>query len=155
MFKQILLHIAEAALGSAPKEAMAGGILAIIATILSAALGGWDVTLQVLIYFMFFDYVTGLTAAIKARKVDSDAMFWGGVRKIVVLGVIAMAVSLDKLFGFEDPIIQNAAFYFYIGREGLSIIENLGKLNVLVPDAIKERLEQLKGGNKDADKISK
>lgn len=155
MIKQLLLNVTTAAVGSAPKESLIGGVFAVVVTTITAALGGWDIAMQVLLYAMAFDYITGLLAAVKARKVDSDAMLWGGIRKVVVLGVIAFTVKLDTLFGYSDPVLRTAAFYFYMGREGLSVIENLGKLNILVPQVVKDRLEQLKGANKDASQIGK
>ncbi|WP_336774217.1 phage holin family protein [Paenibacillus sp. MMO-58] len=156
MIKQLLLNISTAAVGSGPKESLLGGIFAIVVTTITAALGGWDVALQALLFAMAFDYVTGLLAAIKDKRVDSDAMLWGGVRKIVVLGVIALTVKFDVLFGYQEPVLRTIAFYFYLGREGLSIVENLGKLNILVPQAIKDRLNQLKGdGDKDASQVGK
>lgn len=145
MIKQFVTTVITAAAGASGKEAAFGGVIAAVGTTVAAALGGWDIGLQILIYCMIFDYVTGLLAAVKEKRVDSDAMWWGGVRKVVVLGVIALCVMLDQYFGNESPVLRTIAFYFYLGREGLSIIENLGKLNILVPDGIKERLQQLKG----------
>lgn len=148
MPKQILSTISTAAVGTTWKETALGGVVAAFGTAIAALLGGWDITLQILLYAMAFDYVTGFLAAAKEKRIDSDIMLWGGVRKVVVLGVIGLCVQLDALFGYETPVLRAASFYFYIGREGLSIIENLGKLNVLVPDVVKDRLQQLKG-NKD------
>lgn len=145
MIKELAGHILTAAAGATGKEAAAGGVIATIATIIAAALGGWDIALQILLYCMALDYVTGFLAAWKAKKIDSDIMLWGGVRKLVVLAVIALAVMLDRYFGNEAPVLETIAFYFYLGREGLSIIENLGKLDILVPEGIKDKLQQLKG----------
>ncbi len=132
-----------AAVGANGKEAAVGGLAATIGTTLAASLGGWDIALRLLIFCMVADYVTGLLGAIKQRKVDSEVMFWGGVRKGVVIGVIALAVMLDDFMSNGDPVFRTIALYFYIGREGLSIIENLGTIDVLVPGRIKERLQQL------------
>lgn len=145
MFKQLTSTILTAAAGQTSKEAVAGGSFSLIVTTITAHLGGWDAALQILIYAMIFDYATGVLAGIKQKKLDSDIMLWGGVRKVVVLGVIALCVLLDSFLGNDSPIFRTLALYFYIGREGLSIIENLGKLDVLVPESVKSRLEQLKG----------
>lgn len=151
MIKHLVSTVSTAALGASGKETALGGAIAAIGTALAAVLGGWDISLQILLYAMVLDYATGFLAAAKEKRIDSDVMLWGGVRKVVVLGVIGLCVKLDTLLGYETPILRTAAFYFYLGREGLSIVENLGKLNVLVPDAVKERLQQLKGGSSNAD----
>jgi phage-related holin len=41
------------------------------------------------------------------------------------------------------PIFRTAAIYFYAGREGLSVVENLGVLGVPLPQVIKDFLLQL------------
>ncbi|RJE88637.1 holin [Paenibacillus sp. 1011MAR3C5] len=145
MVKQLLSTIITAVAGASGKEAAFGGAIAASGTTIAAALGGWDIALKILIFAMVFDYITGLLAAIKEKRVDSDVMLWGGIRKLVVGGVIAFAVLLDQFFGNDAPVLRTIAFYFYLGREGLSIVENLGKLNILVPDGVKDKLQQLKG----------
>lgn len=149
MIKQLVTTVITAAAGASGKETVFGGGIAVLGVI-AAALGGWDIELQILLYCMVFDYITGVLAAWKLKKVDSDVMLWGGVRKLVVLGVIALCVLLDQYFGNNIPVpLEAAAFYFYLGREGLSIVENLGKLNILVPEGVKEHLQQLKGTKND------
>lgn len=134
--------------GASGKETAAGGIFAATVTYFISLLGGWNITLQLLLFCMVFDFLTGFLAARKNKNVDSDVMLWGGVRKIIVLGVIALAGLLDTFFMghglLANPLIQTATYFFYLGREGLSLVENLGKLNVLVPDVIKDKLAQLK-----------
>ncbi|REK69352.1 phage holin family protein [Paenibacillus paeoniae] len=145
MIKQLLSTAITAAAGASGKEAAFGGVIAAVGTTIAAALGGWDVALKILLFAMVFDYVTGVLAAVRDKRLDSDIMLWGGIRKLVVGGVIAFAVLLDQFFGNDAPVIRTIAFYFYLGREGLSIVENLGKLNILVPPGIKDKLQQLKG----------
>lgn len=149
MIKQFFTTIITAAAGASGKEAAFGGIIAAVGTGFAAALGGWDIALQFLLYCMFFDWVTGFLAAWKQKRIDSDVMLWGGIRKFVVLGVIALCVMMDEYLGNQNPLLETIAFYFYLGREGLSIVENLGKLNILVPDGVKARLQQLKGTETD------
>lgn len=146
--KTLGLQVITAVAGASGKEAAAGGIVAATGTGVIALLGGWNITLQLLLFCMVFDFITGILAARKNKTIDSDVMLWGGVRKIIVLAVIALAGLLDLFFMghglLANPLIQTASYFFYLGREGLSLIENLGKLNVLVPDVIKDKLAQLK-----------
>lgn len=142
-----------AAIGANGKETTVGGVVAIVGSTLSAFLGGWDITLKLLVYAMVADYFTGLLGAVRSKNVDSEVMFWGGIRKSVILVVVGMAVMLDQLMGNDTPVFRTLALYFYIGREGISILENLGHLGVPFPAFFKQIMEQLnergnqRGGN--------
>lgn len=125
------------------KENIFGAVIATVGTVTSAFFGGWDIALQILVFCMVADYATGLLGAIKTSSVNSEVMFWGGIGKAIVFIVIALAVMLDKMTGSEAPVFRTLALYFYIGREGLSIIENLGTLNVPLPSFLKKVLTQL------------
>lgn len=133
------------------KEFSFNAAIAAIGTIMSYWLGGWDTALRVLVSLMVIDYVTGFLGAIKNRKVDSEIMFWGGVRKGIILAVVAVAVLLDQMIGNASPILRTLAIYFYVAREGISVTENLGILGVPLPPGIARVLTQLqeKGENYD------
>ena len=123
------------------------GISAVVAaagTVFSACLGGWDKMVQALVIFMAADFVLGFTAAGKAHKINSHVMFWGGVNKLLVLVFVGLGVVLDGLVGLPEPYIRTAIIWFYIGREGLSIVENYGKLGLPLPGFVAALLEQLK-----------
>lgn len=125
------------------KELSFSTIIAATGTIASAWLGGWDRALQALVWCMILDYVFGLLGAIKNKQVNSETMFWGGIRKGIILAVVSIAVMLDGLVGNNEPIFRTLAVYFYVGREGWSITENLGILGVPLPAAISQVLTQL------------
>lgn len=125
------------------KEKLISSAIAVAGTLIGVYLGGWDIALKILVFCMIADYVTGLLGAIRARTVDSEVMFWGGVRKGVIFLVIALAVMLDEFLGNQTPVFRMLALYFYIGREGLSIVENLGILGVPLPGFITKVLGQL------------
>ena len=111
-------------------------------------LGGWDLMVQALIAFMALDFVLGFAASIKNHTTDSQVMFWGGVNKVLVLGLVGVGVLLDSLLGVGEPYIRTAVIWFYIARELLSILENYGKLGTNIPPILKTVLAQLqdKGG---------
>lgn len=125
------------------KEFSLNTLVAISGTVISAYLGGWDIALKVLISLMIVDYMTGFLGAIKQHRVDSEVMFWGGVRKGIILAVIAISVMLDQLVGNPEPILRTLAIYFYVSREGVSVVENLGILGVPLPPKISQLLTQL------------
>ena len=125
------------------KEFSLSTVIAAIGTIVSAYLGGWDAALNVLVALMVIDYVTGFLGAIKNKNVSSEIMFWGGLRKGIILAVVAVAVLLDQMIGNASPILRTLAIYFYVAREGVSVTENLGILGVPLPPGIARVLSQL------------
>lgn len=142
--KFIVSNVIAAAAGTNGKEIAFGGAFAAAGTFIAAQLGGWDVAVSLLMYMMIADYVTGVLGAIKTKTLSSDVMFWGGIRKAIVMLVVFLAVQLDQFIGGQVPIFRTLAIYYYAGREGLSLVENFGVLGVPWPPAIKNALEQLK-----------
>ena len=131
--------------------------MAVIATSATAMLGGWDVAIKLLVTLIVIDYVTGFLAAAKHKKLNSDVMWWGGIRKGVVFGVIIIAVLLDEMLNNSNPILRTLVIYYYIAREGLSVTENCALLGVPFPDKVVEILSQLQGDKEDPtiDRIAK
>lgn len=130
------------------KEFSFSTVIAAAGTIVSAWLGGWDAALRVLVVLMVIDYATGFLGAIKNHKVDSDEMFWGGIRKGIIFVVLIVAVMLDEMVGNLVPILRTLAIYFYVSREGISVTENLGILGVPLPPGISKVLTQLQDQKK-------
>ena len=125
------------------KEFSLSSVVAAAGTLISVWLGGWDAALKFLVFLMVLDYATGLLGAIKNHSVDSEVMFWGGIRKGIILAVVVVAVLLDKMVGNAEPILRTLAIYFYVSREGISVTENLGILGVPLPPGISRVLTQL------------
>jgi toxin secretion/phage lysis holin len=147
--KAVGLQLYTVVAGANLKETGAAGVIAALGTFLTALLGGWDITLRLLVYLMITDYVTGLLAALRKKNVSSEIMFWGGIRKAVILLVVLLAVQLDQLAGGPNPLFRTITLFFYIGREGLSVVENLGIIGVPLPPVISKSLEQLKNKGDD------
>lgn len=128
------------------------GILAVLAALGSFAansLGGWDASLQVLIALMVADYITGvLVAAVwhKSSKsssgtLNSVAGFKGILKKGMILVLVWLGVLLDHATGAN--YIRTAVVLFFIGNEGISLLENLGLMGVPYPTFLKKALEAL------------
>ena len=118
-------------------------LLSAAATVVTQWLGGWDQALQALCVFMVLDFLLGVTAAVKAQELDSRVMFWGGVNKLLILVFVAVGARLDLLLAPGEPFCRTAVVYFYIGREGLSLAENYGKLGGRLPQFLTQVLRQL------------
>ena len=123
---------------------------AAIGAFIANELGGWDVLLQVLIGMMAVDYLTGLLIAAIWKKsnksesgaLDSEASFKGLARKCMILLLVYVAVLLDA--AIETHYIRAAVIIFYIGNEGLSLLENLCIMGVPHPKFLENVLQVLR-----------
>lgn len=122
-------------------------IFASIATLLTWFFGGWEIGLKVLIVCMVLDYIMGLMCGSKEANLSSEIGFNGLKKKFTVLIILVLAVMVDRLIG-QGWVFRTLVIWFYIGIEGLSILENAVRLGVPFPDALKNVLVQLKEGNK-------
>lgn len=124
--------------------------LAALGALAARALGGWDRPMALLAALMAADYVTGvLLAAIWKRSDKSEtgalssvAGFRGLVRKGAILLVVWVAALLDGAIGTD--YVRTMAILFFIGNEGLSLLENLGLMGVPWPAFMKRMLEVLR-----------
>lgn len=99
--------------------------------------------LKGLVILMWVDFVTGILASIKGKTTNSHTMFWGGVNKILVIVFVGVGVAADGLMLSSEPYIRTSIVWFYLAREGLSIVENYGKLGLPLPSIVTQSLEQL------------
>ena len=103
------------------------------------ALGGWDASLKVLIAMMAADYITGVLVAAVWKKsaksengaLDSRAGFKGLVKKGAILLIVWISVLLDEATG--SVYIAIMVKIFFIGNEGLSLLEKFGLMGVPYP----------------------
>ena len=105
--------------------------------------------LETLLMFAFIDYLSGLTAAAMAGEISSSIGMRGIAKKIAVFAVVAIAHVIDQALG-EAHLIRDAAIWWYLANELVSIIENAGRMGVPIPPAIKRAVASLndRGGGK-------
>lgn len=128
--------------------------LAAVGTLITEAVGGWDNALILLAAFAVMDLLTGWMVAAVWKKspksatgaMDSKANFKGLCKKVIMFCLVALGVRLDATLG--TSYIRTAIIYFFIGNEGLSLVENLGIMGVPFPPFVKNMLDVLreKGG---------
>ncbi|MBO7275411.1 MAG: phage holin family protein [Clostridia bacterium] len=125
---------------------------------ITAALGGLagfmfgelDGLMVALIAFIVLDYITGILVGTAKRRLSSHTSFVGLVKKALILVIVAVAHIVDtQILGGQNSVFRSAACCLYIANEGLSILENCGKLGVPLPSKLRSVLEQLKN---DSDK---
>lgn len=124
------------------KQFITNGISFII-TCLTYFLGGFDLALKSLLIIMVIDYLTGVSSAIYNKKLSSKIGFKGIIKKFCYLLVVALSVVIDNLTG-QNGIIRSLVIYCFIANDGISIIENMGELDIKLPQKLIDTLEQLK-----------
>ena len=58
--------------------------------------------------------------------------------------LVALGHLVDKAIG-DGSMIQNAIIFFYLGNEGLSILDNAGRTGLPIPQKVKDAIEVLRG----------
>ena len=119
-------------------------IIAVGGAAASYFFGGWSALLSVLLTFVVLDYVTGFLAAAKEGKLNSEVGLWGIAKKVAIFFVVAVAHLVDTALG-DAHLFRDAAIFFYLANELLSITENTGRLGVPIPTAIQRAVEVLRG----------
>ena len=114
-----------------------------LATTLVYIFGGLDVALQCLLVAIVIDYITGLIKSYKNANLNSKVGIKGLLKKVGILCLVALTVVIDKLTG-NTGYVRTMVIYYLVANEGLSILENLGEVGIIVPEFLKKRLEQLK-----------
>ncbi len=131
-------------------------ILAACGGAVAGMLGGWDPLLRVLTGLMAADYATGILVALMGKSAKTE---YGGLsskvgaaglaRKGLMLVVVLVAAMMDKLMDTGSAMCRDAACWFYIANEGISILENVGLAGAPYPQKLKELLGQKKEENDD------
>jgi len=68
----------------------------------------------------------------------------GIIRKACIVVVVILSHMIDIALFNDVPVAKTGCILFYIGMEGLSLLEKLGQMNVPLPKFIHENLEVLK-----------
>lgn len=130
---------------------------ATVGGVLSSLWGGWDALLKALLICMAVDYITGIAVAAIGKsnktltgRISSNAAVTGLLKKGFELLVVLVAAQLEIVTGGD--FIRDTVVLFFIGSEGISIVENGGLLGVPLPASVKKWFEVLrdssgKGGN--------
>ena len=107
--------------------------------------GQLDGLLLALIAFICLDYITGLIVGAVQHRLNSQTSFAGLAKKAFILIVVAVAHIIDtQILGGNASVLRSATCGLYIANEGLSILENGGKLGMPYPMKLKKMLEQLR-----------
>ena len=109
--------------------------------------GAWDIILQALVAMVVIDYITGVMAAYVEKSLNSEIGMKGIIRKVCIFLMVAVANILDISTGLDEPYLRTAVIWFFIANEGLSALENMGRLGVPLPEFLRQSLQKLNRGN--------
>jgi len=110
--------------------------------------GGVDHLVKAFAIFMAIDYTLGIMVGYLFKNVESKMAFKGLIKKFAMILMVIAAVQLD-LATESGNFMRNAMILFLIGMEGISMIENLGKLGIKVPKFLANAFSQLQIDNDD------
>lgn len=115
-----------------------------ISTALAYVFGGMDNMLAILLVFMTIDFISGFIKAWVLKEFDSSKFYIGGVKKIGILLIVAVAAQLDLMISIDSMALRTVAVSYYIANEGFSILENWGAMGLPLPAALKDALAKLR-----------
>ena len=118
-------------------------VISVILTTFVYLMGGLDIAFYSLIIVIVIDYLTGIGSAIYNNELSSKIGFKGIIKKFCYLLIVALSVVIDNLLG-QSGLIRSLVIYFFVANDGLSIIENMAKMNVKLPQKLIDALEQIK-----------
>ncbi|MBK6088731.1 phage holin family protein [Ruminococcus difficilis] len=138
------------------KENMFRALFAAAIGALAAYAGILLVPLCVLAAVMIIDYATGIAAAWSCKLLSSRVGVKGIVKKVAYLALVAVGMVVDYLISSAlvhvgVDILVNYCFGMMISvwliiNELLSILENLGRLGIPLPDFLVRAVERLRDG---------
>lgn len=109
--------------------------------------GQIDGLMYALIAFMALDYITGIISAYIAKKLSSKVGFLGIAKKVFIMFLVAVGHILDTHVIGGGAVCRSAVTGFYLANEGISILENSGKIGLPLPEKLLDVLEQLRKDN--------
>ena len=115
-----------------------------IATALEYVFGGYDGIFITLVIFITLDYLTGIGSAYVNKTLSSRIGAHGILKKVGILCIIALTTIIEKNI-LKTASLRNAVILYYISNEGISLLENICKLGVPVPEKLRSILQTING----------
>lgn len=117
--------------------------ISVVLTTFVYLVGGIDIAMKSLLIVIVIDYITGVMSAIYNKNLNSNIGLKGILKKFSYLIIVSLSVILDRIVG-DTGAIRTVVIYFFVANDGISIVENIGKMGVPLPKKLTEVLEQLR-----------
>lgn len=122
-----------------------------VAAKLQQVISPLETWLIALLLLMCLDVLTGITKARfgkseKSEKgyLNSSVMWQGGVKKILTLVVLSVAIIINQLLTPDSNLVSTLSFSYYIATEALSVLENVSVCGLTLPPKLVDMLETMK-----------
>lgn len=120
----------------------ASSLLALAGGMIGSFIGGWDVLIRALTFFVVADFCTGLLKAWHNNSLDTKISFIGLIKKLYIFVAVAVAVQLQLIIGDNIPL-REIVIFFYISNEGMSLLENSSEF-IEWPEPIRKSFKQIR-----------
>ena len=104
--------------------------------------GGFSIAIETLMVLMVIDYITGVMAGAYLKELSSEIGFKGLLKKIMMLIICAVAFRIDVLLGANRGLFISVII-FYCSNEAISILENAIRLDLPIPEKLKQAIRIL------------
>lgn len=128
------------------KDVVKSAVL-IIGAAASAVWGPLDGVLLTLLAFISVDYITGTIAGALAGELSSKTGFRGLLKKVLMLLIVAAVNMAGKYLLDGNEILRDSVCLYYIGNEGISILENIHECGITYPAKIEKLFEAWRDDN--------
>lgn len=127
----------------------------IIGSYLSYFIGGWSISMEVMFIFMACDYITGYLRSLLKKKLSSKTGYKGLIKKTGYIFAVVVGAALDRLIIANNLNVPITILGFpisfkimmicsVVGTEGISIVENLKEMGLIVPFPVRKLFKQLR-----------
>ncbi|QYR65716.1 phage holin family protein [Fusobacterium animalis] len=127
----------------------------IIGSYLSYFIGDWSISMEVMFIFMACDYITGYLRSLLKKKLSSKTGYKGLIKKTGYIFAVVVGAALDRLIIANNLNVPITILGFpisfkimmicsVVGTEGISIVENLKEMGLIVPFPVRKLFKQLR-----------
>lgn len=117
-------------------------IIAIVSSATSWFAGIIDTPEAILFAFILLDYATSIISHYVSGTLSSSKGFKGFLKKFLVIIISLSSILLDHMMKAEGWISNTVVFYL-VANEGLSILENVERGGILVPNFLKDKFKSI------------
>ncbi len=75
--------------------------------------------------------------AIVEKKLSSEIGFKGIFKKVLIFILVGVGHLIDTNLIGDGSVLRTAIIFFYCSNEGVSMLENAGRLGLPIPEKIK------------------
>lgn len=124
-------------------------IFTIVGVYIGWFIGGFDELLYALVAFVAIDYITGIMVGIIDKKLSSSVGFRGIFKKMLIFLFVGVGHTIDFYVLKNGSAVRTAIIFFYLSNEGLSILENSGRIGLPIPNSLKNIFKDLNKEDED------